>query len=362
MIFQRVENQNLNQNILILFDYYEEPIFFDYFINQLIELIEFLKLKKITIHCVPIFQNSSENQKDNFPEALQEKFEKYISTIWLKSIEDIKNHLNHKEEIGIINPNLLNNTNFIKLYENFVIDSYSFFTKKDNTIINQMEKNSISISKKIYDSFTILEQIINPIKKPKIAILGGTKITETIQFIDKNVKHFQYMCLGGTIGITALKANGLQVGNSIYDKSEISNIFQVMNKANYEECEVALPIDHIITDKISQKAKTKASLKEIHSEMIAIDIGTKTIDAYEEITSKASTVFFHGPMGVIELEKAQKGTYSLLKLIQKQKKSAIICGHSLCEYTIKNSMGLRIIPDFEFVLNYMNHKFTNFKL
>ncbi|GIX42623.1 MAG: hypothetical protein KatS3mg129_2356 [Leptospiraceae bacterium] len=372
MNLERIENISFNQNCLIFFDipsFSNEENLLNFYISQLLEIIEFLKLKNISIHCVPVYvknEHISQEIEKDYLEQIKNIISEHFSTILIERIDKLKEKKNDLNNIILLHPSLFSFDWNLLLqihYEHFIINSYKFFSYfKKNSDFNKIDKEKFCISSEIYDSIELLNQFSKATLKPKTGIFGGTRINQTINFLDKNVKYFQYLLFGGGIGITALKANGVNVGNSPYHKEELSNVFQIINKANFEECEVELPVDHIITEKISSKAKTKTSSREIQNPFIAIDIGPKTIQLYEQIIKQSNFILFHAPLGIIELEKGKKGTLELLKTLQKNKKSIIISGNKLCDFALENKISLKMIPDFEFIINYLDQNLDFFNL
>ena len=367
MKLQRIENVSFNKNCLIFFDIpsqSNELNLLKFSIERLIETIEFLKLKNISIHCVPIFVKENQISKEieeEFFQLIEKELSQYIPIKSTDNIVQAQNLKNEKESVVLLHPKLFSfdwhSINSIQ-YENFVINSYRFF---DYFEASKAKDKQFCISSEIAESMELLDQLSKATLKPKVGIFGGTQIHSTIEFLDKKVKLFQNIFLGGSIGITAIKANGLNVGNSPYSKEEISNLFQIINKANFEECEVELPIDHIVVEKISPKSNTKVSPREISNPFVAIDIGPKSIQKYEQILKQANFILFHAPVGLIELEKGKKGTLELLKMIQKNKKPSIITGNKLCDFCLENKISLKLIPDFQFILNYLNQNSSFFK-
>ncbi len=365
MNLPRIENIAFFQNCLIFFDIPnnpEEKNLMDYYMSSLHYILEFLKLKQISIFCLPIQKNSISKE---YLEEIGKYLSKFFHTVIVDQIEIIHELKNKKDSIFLIHPKFFSFQwhDLSQLsFDHFIIHSYKFFYlfKKDSNF-NKIDKNKFCISSEIAESFRLLENISSSQGKPKIGIFGGNQIEKTIKFLDLTVKKFQYILLGGSIGVTALKSMGVQIGSSPYEKDQLSQIFQIMNKANFEECKVELPLDHIVSESISIKAKTKISPREISNNYIAIDIGPKTISLYEQIIKQSNFVLFHSPTGIIELEKAQKGTWELLKIIQKQKKDCIITGNQLCNFVIEKNISLKIIPDFDFIYYFLNQNLSFLK-
>jgi len=241
MNLKRIENVSFNQNCLIFFDIpsqSSELNLLKFFIERLIETIEFLKLKNISIHCVPIFVKENQISKeidDEFFQLVVKELSQYIPTKSTDNIPQTQNLKNEKQNVVLLHPKLFSfdwhSINSIQ-YENFIINSYKFFDYFEASKA-KINKSQFCISSEIAESMELLDQLSKATLKPKVGIFGGTQIQSTLEFLDKKVKLFQNIILSGSIGITALKANGLNVGNSPYSKEEISNLFQIINKALY---------------------------------------------------------------------------------------------------------------------------------
>ncbi|MCS7205472.1 MAG: phosphoglycerate kinase [Leptospiraceae bacterium] len=353
MKFLRIENTNISGNSLILFDWYDNhqyPFLLRAQIEIISELLDFLKLKPTTLFLMPVINNQIQ-QSSNF-------FHENIETL-IQNLKKQNNHLQFQhvektpekpsnEIIYIINPT----KEFIPIIQYFdfiIIQSYRFLTelKKNNTLTN-IENNKFCITSDVYETLYFIELLQNQTIKQKVGIFGGNQIEKTNLFLEACVKYFQTLLFGGSVGLHTLKANGVEIGNSAYVREEISHSFHIINKAYSEECEVLLPFDHIITDKITSKAKTKTSPREIRSPYQGIDIGSKTIEAYEEKIKNANLVFMHGPLGIIEIEKSKKGTYEILKILNKSKKPTLLTGYELTNFAKKENFSLKIVPEFEF--------------
>ncbi|MFN3603428.1 MAG: phosphoglycerate kinase [Leptonema sp. (in: bacteria)] len=368
MHIKRFENYNFQRNCLIFFDAFEretESHLRDYFLEYLMELTEFLRLKNLTVFCLPIYNQSFGKDHTHYESSLSylfDYFKKKYNTEILSELSSIEEK-NNKRNVFLLHPSLANLQILFSLnLDGFIIDSYKFFIESQkDSFFNKIDKNKITLSSQVYETIQILEQILSNKTKPKLCILGGNQIQESIQFLSNTVKYFQNLLLGGSIGITALKANAVDVGNSPYSSEELSDMFQIMNKAEFEECEVNLPIDHLVTEKIVNTAKLKTSPKEISSPFIAVDIGSKTIQNFENKIKETNLVLMHGPLGVLELEKAQGGTLQILKTIHKLQKPKIISGISLCDFAIKNKIHGKFVPDFEFTKQFFNPNSKLFK-
>jgi len=171
---------------------------------------------------------------------------------------------------------------------------------------------------------------------PTTFIMGGQNLAESLPVLRKMLSVTDNIILGGVLANTALKGNALQMGSSVVDRERLSEAFQIVERARLEECHVELPVDHIIVDRISAKAKSKkTSGKEVADGWIAVDVGPKSLSNYEKIIKKSGIVFMHGPLGASDVFEFQQGTVKLLKYIAKQKIPLIIVGEDLSGIAIE---------------------------
>jgi phosphoglycerate kinase len=78
-----------------------------------------------------------------------------------------------------------------------------------------------------------------------------------------------------------------------------------------------LPIDHVAADKLDANAHvTKIDQDQpIPANLMALDIGPKTVEIFEEEIARARTILWNGPMGVFELSPFAKGTFKIARAV-----------------------------------------------
>src|SRR5262249_16018740 len=76
-------------------------------------------------------------------------------------------------------------------------------------------------------------------------------------------------------------------------------------------------VDHIAADRVDANAQVKTIPEggPIPDNLIALDIGPKTIDRFSEDIGRARTIVWNGPMGVFELSPFSRGTFRLASAI-----------------------------------------------
>ncbi|MBI4087475.1 MAG: phosphoglycerate kinase [Candidatus Liptonbacteria bacterium] len=150
-----------------------------------------------------------------------------------------------------------------------------------------------------------LTHILAKPKQPLVLILGGSKASDKLGII-KNLKgKVDLFILGGAPANTIFFLKGMDVKKSLRDRDrkDLKNLKAILNYPN-----LCLPADF--------KWKDGAIL----------DIGEKTIKVFEEKIKNARTIFWNGPMGLMEKKPYDKGTLALARAIVKNRKAFTIAG------------------------------------
>ncbi len=158
-----------------------------------------------------------------------------------------------------------------------------------------------------------LSQILKP-KKPLILVMGGIKIATKAALLENLEKKADYILLGGGLANTFLHFQGLEIGNSVYDKSGKEIILKLKNKKN-----IILPLDLLVETRNNKVALREVD--EIRKTDIVYDIGPKTIIKYCQILQKAKTIVWNGPMGKFEEKSFKYGSITLAIAIASLKDS-----------------------------------------
>ena len=146
-------------------------------------------------------------------------------------------------------------------------------------------------------------------KEPLTILLGGAKISDKIDLIEKFLIDANTILIGGGMAFTFLKAKGLNVGNSIVDEKMISVANEIIKKARRNRVKLVFPVDFIVSDSIDEPSKLETvSFDSIPTNMMGLDIGNETIKLYSKILSQSGTILWNGPMGVFEKKEFENGT------------------------------------------------------
>ncbi|HOK40774.1 MAG TPA: phosphoglycerate kinase [bacterium] len=170
------------------------------------------------------------------------------------------------------------------------------------------------------------ETVKNPVR-PFCAIIGGAKVSTKISVLKELMKKVDSLVIGGAMAYTFLKAQNINIGNSLVENDFIDLAKELLNEAKTKQIKFVLPIDHIIADKVDNNAAIKITTDEkIDDGWIGVDIGPKTINLIKEIIKQSKTIVWNGPLGVFEVPNFAKGTFEIAKAIADSGAISIIGG------------------------------------
>jgi len=158
--------------------------------------------------------------------------------------------------------------------------------------------------------------------RPCIAILGGAKVSDKIEVIQNMLKIVDRLLIGGAMAYTFLRARGEPTGKSLVEEDKIDLARQLIETAG---AKLMLPVDHVVAPDKSPGASPEI-VQRIPDEMMALDIGPKTISAYEKALEGAKTIIWNGPMGVFEIPPFDNGTIALAKAVANSGAVSVVGG------------------------------------
>lgn len=163
------------------------------------------------------------------------------------------------------------------------------------------------------------------VARPLTMIFGGAKIDTKIGIIQHFSKKADYFLMGGALANTFLYAQGHDVGSSLYEKDKKELAKKIIQEAGKEK--FVLPVDVVVSNEISDKAKTEnVSVSEVKPDMKILDIGKQSALNYCKILAKSKTVIWNGPLGLCEFKPFQKGTAAVAKCLTKTRCISILGG------------------------------------
>lgn len=203
----------------------------------------------------------------------------------------------------------------------FVIDAFG--------TAHRAHASNVGISNNIETTVAgfLLEKEINFIggtleepQRPFVAILGGAKVSDKIEVIKNLLKIADRVLIGGGMAYTFFKAQGYEIGKSLLEEDKIELAKELLELADGKICLG----DDVITAKSfdPESEKNVRSIEDIPADEMGMDIGPRTIAAFEKYIKSAKTVVWNGPLGVFEFPRFADGTKSVAQALVEIKDSA----------------------------------------
>ena len=170
----------------------------------------------------------------------------------------------------------------------------------------------------------------NPVR-PFVAILGGAKVADKLNVINNLLEKCDTLIIGGAMAFTFLKAQGMEIGNSLVDDEKLDYCKEMMAKAEKLGKKLLLPIDTTVAASFPNPIDAEIEVEVVDADKIpadkeGLDIGTKTAELYADAVKSAKTVVWNGPMGVFENPILAKGTIAVAKSLAETSATTIIGG------------------------------------
>jgi phosphoglycerate kinase len=162
------------------------------------------------------------------------------------------------------------------------------------------------------------EKVLHSTEHPFTAILGGAKVSDKILLIENLLDRANNIIIGGGMTYTFLKAQGMQIGNSLCEEDKLDLANELLAKAKAKGVNLILPEDSVVADKFAADASTQTlSNNAIQPGWMGLDIGPAAIAKFTEVIMASKIILWNGPMGVFEMEQFQQGTKSIAEAVAK---------------------------------------------
>ncbi|MDO3624970.1 phosphoglycerate kinase [Mucilaginibacter sp. BT774] len=160
------------------------------------------------------------------------------------------------------------------------------------------------------------EKVLNNAEKPFTAIMGGAKVSDKIELIERLMDKVDNLIIGGGMAYTFAKAQGGHIGKSLVEEDKLDLANSLIEKAKTKGVNLLLPTDSIIADNFSNDANTDtANNDNIKDGWMGLDIGPASIKVFSKVVEGSKTILWNGPMGVFEMEKFEQGTKAIAEAV-----------------------------------------------
>jgi 3-phosphoglycerate kinase len=188
----------------------------------------------------------------------------------------------------------------------------------------------------VTEELEYLNRVVHSPQKPYTAILGGAKVSDKIPVLENLLNKADDILIGGAMAYTFFAAMGYDVGRSLVEEDKKDLALQIIEKAKDNKTNFQLPLDHVIAADIAPGKDTKIlDGFPIPQDLMGLDIGPKTIQAFKSVIAQAKTILWNGPMGVFEIEEFAEGTIKIAEAVAASNALSIVGGGDSVAAVIK---------------------------
>ncbi len=213
----------------------------------------------------------------------------------------------------------------------FINDAFAAAHRAQTTLIGFKRVMPMIAGRLMDREIRMLQKFLNFKNTPKIAVLGGAKVEDSIKvaksFLERGI--VDKILTGGVVALFFLKARGYSLGEGSesyiaknYENYEhlISQCAELLDK--YGEM-IEIPVDVVVNAEGKRKGMP---LENLPSKYPIYDIGLDTAIMYQGVLKKAKAVIVNGPMGVFELPEFALGTVEVFRGMANSKSLKIAGG------------------------------------
>tara|TARA_B100000401_G_scaffold389274_1_gene294893 strand:+ start:1105 stop:2229 length:1125 start_codon:yes stop_codon:yes gene_type:complete len=210
----------------------------------------------------------------------------------------------------------------------YVNDAFGASHRKHASIMGPPQLLPSAAGRLLQNEVEILLQVRNKPKRPFVAILGGSKVSDKLGVIDALVQVVDKLLIGGGMCFTFLKARGQQIGSSLLEEGQIDYCKELLASG----APIVLPHDFTAMDsdgKIGDPAVggiVRQMGNNIPDGWTGLDIGPGSAAVFGDIIQESKTVLWNGPMGVFEDARFSAGTKHVAQSMAENKASFTVIG------------------------------------
>jgi len=216
--------------------------------------------------------------------------------------------------------------NLSKLGDVYINDAFGTSHREhaSTALIAKFFKGKKFAGKLLQKELEVINEIAEKGKKPVLAILGGAKVSSKLKILYNLIHKVDKIIIGGGMAYTFIKAKGGNIGNSLFEDELITSAKEILKMAEESGKEIVLPDDSIASTDFDKNDQIKTFKSgEIEDGWMGLDIGSRSIEKFNQTILSSNTVFWNGPMGVFEKEQFSKGTKSICTSLKQAKEKGV---------------------------------------
>ena len=163
---------------------------------------------------------------------------------------------------------------------------------------------------------TAVDNVLNNIKHPFTAIMGGSKVSTKIGIIENLMDKVDNLILCGGMTYTFARALGGKIGISLCEEDKLDLALSIIEKAKAKGVNLVLGTDCVAGDAFKNDCNTQVvPVDDIPEGWEGLDAGPESRKAFAAAIEPAKTILWNGPAGVFEFDNFTGGSRAIAEAI-----------------------------------------------
>ncbi|AIL65134.1 Phosphoglycerate kinase [Rickettsiales bacterium Ac37b] len=211
-----------------------------------------------------------------------------------------------------------NEANFVeklaRLGQIYINDSFSCSHREHASIVGLAQKLPSAAGLLLHEEIKNLQSFWKNAHTPIMAVVGGAKISTKLELLYQLLEKVNILVIGGAMANSFLKAEGLNIGKSLYEENLLEEARNIVFKANKLGCNLILPIDVVIADSIDLGHTSRmVDVEYVDNNSVIADLGPKTVEMIKTQIKYAKSLVWNGPLGAFEYPPFEQATVMVAK-------------------------------------------------
>ena len=161
-----------------------------------------------------------------------------------------------------------------------------------------------------------VDNVLNNIKHPFTAIMGGSKVSTKIGIIENLMDKVDNLILCGGMTYTFARALGGNIGISLCEEDKLDLALSIIEKAKAKGVNLVLGTDCVAGDDFKNDCNTQVvPVGNIPEGWEGLDAGPESRKAFAAAIEPAKTILWNGPAGVFEFDNFTGGSRAIAEAI-----------------------------------------------
>lgn len=200
------------------------------------------------------------------------------------------------------------------LFDGYINDAFAASHRSQASLVGFPMVLKSAVGRLMEREVSALAKVFNPEDFPKVFVLGGGKVMDSLRIIENLVRKrlADRILTGGLIAELFALAKGLDLGKENIRILEEKGLISLVPRARrilLSGGPIEIPVDFKVEKeggKIMEEPSNKVS-------GVIKDIGSTTMEIYSSFIKDAKLIVMRGPMGVIEDERFRIGSKKILE-------------------------------------------------